>query len=98
MRLAALGEDGAAGSNSSAALSQVPRTAEKPFLIALAPRPHRHVDGQHQRLDPAIGGAADQVLADLAVARRIELDTRCALGATLTSPPLIEWLLPPDMM
>src|SRR6185437_9988471 len=37
---------------------------------------HRHVDGQHQRRQARIGGALDQILGDLAVARGIELVPR----------------------
>ena len=41
--------------------------------VALALGMHRHIDGQHQRLEPRIGSTADQVLRDRAVARRVEL-------------------------
>src|SRR5438067_2289500 len=34
---------------------------------------HRHIDRQHQRAEPGIGGALDQVIGDLAVPRGIEL-------------------------
>jgi len=41
--------------------------------VALALGADRHVDGQHQRVEAGVGGAPDQVVGDLAVARGVEL-------------------------
>jgi hypothetical protein len=41
--------------------------------IALAVRAHRHIDGQHQRIQAGVVDAADHVVGDLRIARGIEL-------------------------
>jgi hypothetical protein len=41
--------------------------------IALALRAYRHVDRQHQGIEPGVRGAAYHVLADLSLVRRIKL-------------------------